>query len=261
MENKNGSKGAWAIKNTVLPLSETTADENVAEINRIDNAARRLGATVDAYDLNDDGEITGVSVTGPADAIDALVRTFTADEPAPGEVTPLTIPVIDYFEASEVLNGLSGHRGNEPAVAAIEDWLDENAVAAATKYARAGRPDDAEAVMYLYDGDQASDPDDPCYDPESPWVGVRAAIEEARAEAATDDLVAAFRDDPANEDLDHELEANATDARNDPGNLFRAGAFEGLATAAAWAIYRQPNTPDDINAVKAAIYKAYGVAW
>ena len=72
--------------------------------------------------------------------------------------------------------------------------------------------------------------------------------------------VQAWRDDPANEDLDSELEGNAPDARNDPGNLFRAGVFEGLATAAAWAIYRQPNTPDDINAVKAAIYKAYGVA-
>lgn len=75
-----------------------------------------------------------------------------------------------------------------------------------------------------------------------------------------DRLVAAWRAD-ANEDLDAALEANARDTNNDPNNLYRAGVFAGLAEAAAWMIYSRGTCPDDINAINAAIYKAYGVAW
>lgn len=79
-------------------------------------------------------------------------------------------------------------------------------------------------------------------------------------EAGISEEIAAWRSDPANENHDAALEANATDTRNDPNNLYRAGVFAGLAEAAAWQIYRE-TTIDDINAITAGIYKAYGVAW
>lgn len=74
----------------------------------------------------------------------------------------------------------------------------------------------------------------------------------------------AYLDDPANENLDAALEANAKETKRDPNNLYRAGVFAGLAEAAAWGIYsRQEITgdADDINAITAAVYRAYGVAW
>jgi len=76
------SKGAWAIKNTTIPLDNPTADENAPEILEITRAAERLGAEVDGYDIDNDDLIDGVSVTGPAEAIEALVGLFTADAPA-----------------------------------------------------------------------------------------------------------------------------------------------------------------------------------
>ena len=75
-----------------------------------------------------------------------------------------------------------------------------------------------------------------------------------------DAAVKAWRDDLDNIHHDAALEANAIDTNNDPNNLYRAGVFAGLAEAAAWAIYNNSEA-DDINAITAAIYKAYGVAW
>lgn len=97
-----------------------------------------------------------------------------------------------------------------------------------------------------------------------------AAQEEEPAADDADDAdaieaeVAAWRENPANEDLDAALKANARDTNNDPNNLYRAGVFAGLAEAAAWMIYATitpEDDADDINALTAAVYKAYGVAW
>lgn len=75
-----------------------------------------------------------------------------------------------------------------------------------------------------------------------------------------DAAVKVWRDDLDNIHHDAALEANARDTNEDPNNLYRAGVFAGLAEAAAWAIYNNCEA-DDINAITAAIYKAYGVAW
>lgn len=74
-------------------------------------------------------------------------------------------------------------------------------------------------------------------------------------------LVEVYQKDPANGNMDALLRENAKDAKVDPNNLFRAGVFEGLAEAAAWAIYSRTTLTDDIAAIKAAIYKAYGLPW
>lgn len=79
-------------------------------------------------------------------------------------------------------------------------------------------------------------------------------------EAYLDGLVFIWRRKDENSNLAATLEANAHDVRWDPNNLFRAGVFDGLAQAVAWDIYRDSEV-DDINAITAAIYKAYGVAW
>lgn len=97
--------------------------------------------------------------------------------------------------------------------------------------------------------------------------GAAPAEEEPAADDDADDAdaieaeVAAWRENPANDDLDAALKANARDTNNDPNNLYRAGVFAGLAEAAAWMIYSRGICPDDINAITAAVYKAYGVAW
>jgi len=266
------SKGPWAIKNAVIPVDTDT------EAFEIERAAARLGADADGYDLDADDHIIGVSVTGPAETIDALVKLFTADDVFPDtarrnqadEIAPLVIPTIDYFQVFEMINALSASEGNGAAIVAIERWLEENAVAAATNYARAGRPDDAAAILDIYDGE--ADPD--------AWADVISEIDRARAEqtpeerdddpddateeaADFDAMVQAWRDDPAHENIDAALEANATDTTNEPRNLYRAGVFAGLAEAAAWMIYEGVTTDDadDINAITAAIYKAYRVAW
>lgn len=98
----------------------------------------------------------------------------------------------------------------------------------------------------------------------------RAAGEEPAADDDADDagdiydrLVAAWRA-TANDNLDAALQGNARDAENEPNNLYRAGVFAGLAEAAAWMIYATitpDDDADDINAITAAVYKAYGVAW
>lgn len=80
------------------------------------------------------------------------------------------------------------------------------------------------------------------------------------AELYLDMATQAYLDAPENSNLEAALQANATDTNNDPDNLFRAGVFAGLAEAAAWGIYATSKV-DDINAIKAAVYKAYGVAW
>lgn len=90
------------------------------------------------------------------------------------------------------------------------------------------------------------------------------APEEIEEEAGDiyDRLVAAWRA-TANDNLDAILTANGQDAENEPNNVYRAGVFEGLAEAAAWMIYdtiTPEDDADDINAIKAAVYRAYGVA-
>lgn len=90
------------------------------------------------------------------------------------------------------------------------------------------------------------------------------APEEIEEEAGDiyDRLVAAWRA-TANDNLDAILAANGQDAENEPNNVYRAGVFEGLAEAAAWMIYdtiTADDDADDINAIKAAVYRAYGVA-
>lgn len=90
------------------------------------------------------------------------------------------------------------------------------------------------------------------------------APEEIEEEAGDiyDRLVAAWRA-TANDNLDAILAANGQDAENEPNNVYRAGVFEGLAEAAAWMIYdtiTPEDDADDINAIKAAVYRAYGVA-
>lgn len=256
------NKGAWKIKNTVLPLDNPTTDENAPEIAAIERAAIRLGAEVDGYDLDGSGRIDGVSVTGPADAIEALVGLFTGDAPA-GATTPLVIPTIDFFEAHNLVNALSENEGNDAAIIAIENWLAENATAAAEDYARRGYADLAADILEIYGGEGDDD-----------WADVTSAIDAARApeeepanEEPDDDAraiqaeVAAWKNNPANEDISAALEANARDTQNDPGNLYRAGVFAGLAEAAAWMIYGRGVCPDDINAITVAVYQAYGVAW
>lgn len=309
------------------------------------------------------------------------------------EITPLVITNgLDIFQAHDLIDTLSGYKGTEAAIYAIEDWAEENAPAFAIRYANEGNADDAAALLEIYDGDGqdddnwadvigaidkarnaewlnrswleiksrtipvagrddlrrieraaaiagatvsdygVDDDDDPTdatilapadkieildqlekhftapaeeepekiildadeydgarlnaiidcrgydasatnvYDPrtreETIWVAGkdRAVVIAAYAEdRTTEDFfleaeVAAWKGNPANEDLDAALEANARDTNNDPNNLYRAGVFAGLAEAAAWMIYGRGICPDDINALTAAVYKAYGVA-
>lgn len=256
------------------------------------------------------------------------------------EITPLVITDgLDIFQAHDLIDTLSGYKGTEAAIYAIENWVEENALAFAIKYANEGNADDAAALLEIYDGEGDDD-----------WADVIGAIDKARnaewlnrswleiksrtipvagrddlrrieraaaiagatvsdygvddddnptdatilapadkieilnqlekhftapaEEPAADDaddagdifdrLVAAWRENPANEDLDAALKANARDTNNDPNNLYRAGVFAGLAEAAAWMIYATitpEDDADDINAITAAVYKAYGVAW
>lgn len=255
------------------------------------------------------------------------------------EITPLVITDgLDIFQAHDLIDTLSGYKGTEAAIYAIENWAEENAPAFAIRYANEGNADDAAALLEIYDGDGQDDDN---------WVDVIGAIDKARnaewvnrswleikaktipvtgrddlrrieraaaiagatvsdygvddddnptdatilapadkieilnqlekhftapaeEEPAADDAddaaaieaeVAAWRSNPANENLDAALKANARDTNNDPNNLYRAGVFAGLAEAAAWMIYSRGICPDDINAINAAIYRAYGVAW
>ena len=259
------NEGAWTIKNTVLPLDFPTADEEAPAIRAIEEAANRLGAEVDGYDLDADDLIDGVSVTGPAEAIDALVGLFTGDE-ASTEITPLVIPTIDFFEAHNLINTLSENDGNDAAIIAIESWLDENAAAAAEEYARRGYADIAADILEIYGGEGDDD-----------WVDVVSAINAARAneeepaneepareEDPFDAAVANWRSAPENRNLDAALRANAADTNANPANLYRAGVFAGMVEAVAWQIYTRPEITggyDDIHAIEAAIYQAYGVAW
>lgn len=265
------------------------------------------------------------------------------------EIKPLTITDgLDVFQAHALIDTLSGYKGTEAAIYAIEDWAAENAVAFAIKYANEGNADDAAALLEIYDGDGEDDDN---------WADVISAIDRARTAEwasrnwleiktrtipvtskenlreieraaaisgltvpdygvdddgrptdatimgtaddikALDALAAHFnhapaneepanepaeiekyfdiddewktiyaevdrwRNDPANENHAAALEGNAIDAKNAPNNLYRAGVFAGLAEAAAWAIYARGICYDDINAITAAIYKAYGLPW
>lgn len=107
--------------------------------------------------------------------------------------------------------------------------------------------------------------EDPEEDNEEVLDMLGEALEDEQEEAEDTDeyldkLVKVWREYPPNHNIDAALKANAADTNADPNNLFRAGVFEGLAEAAAWGSYEWSQT-DDINAIKAAIYRAYNVAW
>lgn len=71
-------------------------------------------------------------------------------------------------------------------------------------------------------------------------------------------LVDAWRSDPANKNTEAALAANAEDVKRDPNNLYRAGVADGLVEAAAWQIYANSEI-DDIVAIRAAVFHAYGL--
>lgn len=88
------------------------------------------------------------------------------------EITPLTITAgLDVFQAHALIDTLSGYKGTEAAIYAIEDWAAENAVAFAIKYANEGNADDAAALLEIYDGDGGDDDN---------WADVISAIDRAR---------------------------------------------------------------------------------
>lgn len=267
----NGAYNPWTIKNVVITVNSNE------EARKVERAAEKAGLEVDGWDVDDDDKITSVSITGDAEkalAFEAVYKLVAADvqpeeeTPAAPEITPLVITDgLDIFQAHDLIDTLSGYKGTEAAIYAIENWAEENAPAFAIKYANEGRTDDADALLEIYDGEG----DDDWADVVSAINAARRANEEESEAEDTDDagdvfdrLVAAWRGNPANENIDALLEANGLDTENEPGNLYRAGVFNGLATAAAWMIYATitpEDDADDINAITAAVYKAYGVAW
>lgn len=156
---------------------------------------------------------------------------------------------------------------NAAAADTLHDWMLENARNFADDAHANGDTLAADIFSDLAAEDE--DADEPDEDDAAPADEGPANAYEADAIATGNEgfwmytkmAVQAYLDAPENENLERALQANATDVRNNPGNLFRAGVFEGLAEAAAWQIYGSDNAPDDINAITAAIYKAYGVAW
>lgn len=178
------------------------------------------------------------------------------------QITDLTIPAdaLDFWMVADLINTLSGCTGADDAMAALEDWRDENAPAFAEKYALEGRTDDAETILGIYDGDLETDPDDPAYDPDSIWTAAAAAIEKANApeEAAPIKAEEILRDeDPEYRIWDDALiwldnspkaydgwaiaeeaariQSIATHDDPDGHNLFTAGRIYGMATALAAA--------------------------
>lgn len=88
------------------------------------------------------------------------------------EITPLVIKAgLDIFQAHALIDTLSGYKGTEAAIYAIEDWAAANAPAFAIKYANEGDADDAAALLEIYDGDGEDDDN---------WVDVISAIDRAR---------------------------------------------------------------------------------
>lgn len=88
------------------------------------------------------------------------------------EITPLVITDgLDIFQAHDLIDTLSGYKGTEAAIYAIENWAEENAPVFAIRYANEGNADDAAALLEIYDGDGQDDDN---------WVDVIGAIDKAR---------------------------------------------------------------------------------
>lgn len=138
---------------------------------------------------------------------------------------------------------------NAAAADALHDWMQDNA----RNFADDARAN-GDTLAHDIFSDLAEADDDPDDDADD------TAPETDADDDPYDTEVAAWRSDPRNSNLDAALKANAADTNNDPNNLYRAGVFAGMAEAAAWAIYAT-STTDDIHAITAAIYKAYGVAY
>lgn len=168
----------------------------------------------------------------------------------------VTITLSDLGNA-DLLNLYRFLDANEDTDQTTEIWLHvgetaEERLQGADAMQRAWIEDLAEAYKDCFGEDPTDDEDDDEDDDE----------EDTRtgAELYLDMATQAYLDAPENSNLEAALQANATDTNNDPDNLYRAGVFAGLAEAAAWGIYATSKV-DDINAIKAAVYKAYGVAW
>lgn len=144
---------------------------------------------------------------------------------------------------------------NQTAIDTLHDWIYEEAPGF-IEDARANGDKLAEDLLQdIIDAQEAPAPAE-TEDPE--------ADDTDDAGDVFDRLVAAWRANPANENIDALLEANGIDTENEPGNLYRAGVFNGLAEAASWMIYATitpEDDADDIHAITEAVYKAYGVAW
>lgn len=100
------------------------------------------------------------------------------------EITNLTIKGtdLDFWTVADLINTLSGIENADNVMMALEDWRDENAAAFAEKYANEGLTEAAETILGIYDGDLETDPDSPCYDPDSIWTNAAAAIKRAKGE-------------------------------------------------------------------------------
>lgn len=111
-----------------------------------------------------------------------------------------------------------------------------------------------EEYLEVFGEDEDEDEDEELLD--------QAEQDDARTgtELYADMAVQAFLDSHDARNIDAALRANGEDLSKDPNNIYRAGAFAGLAEAAAWMIYNTAEL-DDIHAITAAIYRAYGVKY
>ena len=170
----------------------------------------------------------------------------------------VTITLSDLGNA-DLMNLYRFLDANEDTDQTTEIWLHvgetaEERLQGADAMQRAWIEDLAEAYEACFEEDTDEDTDDADTD-EDTRTGLEMYLDLATQ---------AYLDDPANENLAAALEGNAIDTNNNPDNLYRAGVFAGLAEAAAWGIYNRPEITedaDDINAITAAVYRAYGVAW
>jgi len=173
----------------------------------------------------------------------------------------ITLPALDFWAAFDMINTLSGIEGADETITALEEYIDENAPEFATRYAQEGDIETAEMIMGMYDGDQASDPDNPCFDPTSPWITTARAIRLAeRKQAARDAVENWFETDARRED--DMLRDAAHFANANPRNLYDAGKFDGMARmVAATIIDNGADRGASETQLTVAIYNRYGVAW
>lgn len=168
----------------------------------------------------------------------------------------ITIDVtgMGYGYLLQILDMIEEHEedgDNHSEAETLRDWIEDNA-ANFLEDARAARDfpaiDFFEGLTEEEDNEEEPEPEAEGTDGPRWYPGY------------IDTLVKVWQTSPENRNIEHALEANAIDAKAQPENLYRAGVFAGLAEAAAWTIY-DSSEADDINAITAAIYRAYGVAW